>query len=192
MRKLTYFVASTIDGFVAGPGGEYDFLAAEGDHMETVVAEYPETLPVHARGPLGIADAPNRRFDTVLMGRATYEVGLPYGMTSPYPHLRQYVVSGSMTASPDPAVELVSDDPLGFVRQLKRRDGAGIWLCGGGRLAASLRPEIDELVVKLNPVVAGAGVPLFAGGFAPQAYDVAEARTYKSGVLMVRYARREG
>ncbi|MFD8075575.1 dihydrofolate reductase family protein [Streptomyces sp. NPDC059718] len=96
-----------------------------------------------------------------------------------------------MTASPDPAVELVSGDPLEFVRGLKRRDGAGIWLCGGGRLAASLRPEIDELVVKLNPVVAGAGVPLFAGGFAPQAYDVTEVRTHKSGVLMVTYARRE-
>lgn len=191
MRRLTYFVASTIDGFVAGPEGEYDFLAAVGDDMETVLAEYPETLPAQARGPLGIADAPNRRFDTVLMGRATYEVGLPFGLTSPYPHLRQYVVSGGMTASPDPAVELVSGDPLEFVRGLKQRDGAGIWLCGGGRLAASLRPEIDELVVKLNPVVAGAGVPLFAGGFAPQAYDVTEVRTHKSGVLMVTYARRE-
>ncbi|MFF7214526.1 dihydrofolate reductase family protein [Streptomyces sp. NPDC008238] len=191
MRGLTYFVASTIDGFVAGPGGEYDFLAAVGDHMETVLAEYPETLPVQARGPLGVADAPNRRFDTVLMGRATYEVGLPFGLTSPYPHLRQYVVSGSMDASPDPAVELVTGDPVEFVRGLKRQDGAGIWLCGGGRLAGSLRPEVDELVVKINPVAVGTGVPLFAGGFAPQAYEVTEARTYKSGVLIVTYARRE-
>ncbi|MFF7679779.1 dihydrofolate reductase family protein [Actinacidiphila glaucinigra] len=136
MRRLTYLVASAIDGFVAGPEGEYDFLAAVGDHMETVLAEYPETLPVQARGPLGIADAPNRRFDTVLLGRATYEVGVPFGVTSPYPHLRQYVVSGSMAAKPDPEAELVPGDPLEFVRELKRQDGAGVWLRGGGRRRA--------------------------------------------------------
>jgi dihydrofolate reductase len=187
MRKLVYYVASTIDGYMAGPDGQFDFYLFEGDHQRALMAELPETLPAHARAPLGIADAPNQRFDTVVMGRATYEVGLAVGVTSPYPHLRQYVVSRTLT-SPDPDVKVVADaDEL--VRSLKREDGLDIWLCGGGRLANHLLPAIDELIVKLNPVVAGSGIPLFAGEFQPTRFRMASARPFESGLIQVTYAR---
>jgi len=133
------------------------------DHMR---AEYPEVLPGHVRAALG-SDEPNRRFDTVVMGRATYEPALAIGITSPYPHLRQYVVSGTLGAGPDPAVTVVADDPVATVRELKAEDGLDIYLAGGGRLAGALLDEIDELVVKQYPVVAGAGVPLFSADFVP-------------------------
>lgn len=96
-----------------------------------------ETLSGNLRDALGVR-AGNTHFDTVLMGRHTYEVGLALGLTSPYPHLRQYVVSGAMAASPSPAVQLVSTDPLDLVRDLEQEDGLGIWLCGGARLAGAL------------------------------------------------------
>lgn len=57
---------------------------------------------------------------------------------NPYPHLRQIVVSTSMTAAPDPAIELISDDVIARVRTLKAEPGKDIWLCGGGKLAAFL------------------------------------------------------
>jgi dihydrofolate reductase len=124
------------------------------------------------------------------MGRATYEPGRELGVTSPYPHLRQYVVSRSLTESPHPAVEIVSEDPLAKVRELKKEAGKDIWLCGGGQLAGVLRPEIDELVLKLHPVITGDGVPLFAGGFASQHFTLSDTTVFTSGVMHLTYVRK--
>jgi dihydrofolate reductase len=119
-------------------------------------------VPGHHREPLGL-NADNQRFDTILMGRTTYDIGRKVGLTSPYPHLRQIVVSKSIAAPPDPAVEVVGQDVIGRVRALKAEQGKDSWLAGGGRLAAFLVDEIDELILKVNPVVLGAGTPLFDG-----------------------------
>jgi dihydrofolate reductase len=188
MRKLTYYVATSLDGFIAGPGGEFDFFGFEGDFAAAILAEFPETLPGPARAPYGIADAPNKRFDTVVMGRGTYEPGLAAGVTSPYPQLRQYVFSRTLTRT-DPAVEIVAEDPVEVVRRLKAEDGLGIWLCGGGTLAAQLRDEIDELIIKINPVVLGAGIPLFAGEFKPDKLRLAGTRAFETGTIMATYDR---
>ena len=145
------------------------------------MAEYPETMPTQARGPLGLGEVPNKQFDTVLMGRRTYEPALALGVTSPYAHLRQYVFSRSLTST-DPDVEMVAGDPAGLVRDLKGQDGAGIWLCGGGQLASQLLHEIDELVIKRNPIVLGSGVPLFDGPFEP-----VSSRRFDTGVVMATY-----
>ncbi|MGH8793473.1 MAG: dihydrofolate reductase family protein [Stackebrandtia sp.] len=192
MRKLVYYIASTLDGFIAGPdrsnptGLEDGFFAVEGDHMTALLAEYPETVPGHVREPLGIT-AQNRRFDTVLEGRRSYEVGLAEGVANAYPHMRHYVFSRTMTATADPAVELVSGDPAAKIRELKRQDGLDIWLCGGGSLAETLRDEIDELHVKLYPVVVGSGTPLFDGEFRPRHLVLEESRAFDSGVVWLRY-----
>ncbi|GGJ87695.1 deaminase [Pilimelia anulata] len=186
MRELTYLVAVTIDGYIAGPDGGFDFFAA--DAVPEIARAWPETMPAPLRAAFGVADAPNRAFDTVLMGRATYALGLP-DRPSPYPHLRQYVVSATL-ADPDPAVTVIRADPLGAVRRLKAEPGGGIWLCGGGKLAAALLPEIDALVLKVNPVLAGDGIPLFAGtAFDPRRWDLTERREFAGGVVAHRYAR---
>ncbi|MGI5242077.1 dihydrofolate reductase family protein [Dactylosporangium sp. CA-139066] len=189
MRSLTYYIGTTIDGFIAGPGGEFDFLPLAEDVLAYIGEEYPETLPTHARGHFGLADAPNRRFDTVVMGRGTYEPGLAIGATSPYRHLRQYVVSGTIAEIADPEVALVPDDPVGLVRRLKKEDGLGIWLCGGGQLAGALLPEIDELVIKQYPIVAGAGIPMLAGAFRPTPFTLTGSRTFASGAAVLTYTR---
>lgn len=188
MRGLTYFVASTLDGFIAGPDGSWDFFPIEGAHQADLTERYPEQLPTQIRAVLGIAPE-NVNWDTVVMGRGTYESGLREGITSPYAHLRQYVVSRTIGASPDPAVEIVSGDPAGLVRKLKSEQGKGIWLCGGGRLAHELLPEIDELTIKLYPIVIGSGVPLFAGGFGVNRFALADSRTYPNGVALMNYVR---
>ncbi|RPK57719.1 hypothetical protein EES43_21395 [Streptomyces sp. ADI96-02] len=195
MRKLVYYVAVTLDGRIAGPGGEYDFFPF-GDEEQAAAysswmnARYPETVPTFARAAHGLADAPNQRFDTVLMGRGSYLPGLEAGFTSPYAHLRQYVVSRTLAADIDPAVTVVADDPLALVRALKREEGQDIWLCGGGVLAGELLPEIDELIIKSYPVVAGAGVPAFDGVFAPTAFSVTDRRTFDNGVAVTWFTRR--
>ncbi|WNV90769.1 dihydrofolate reductase family protein [Umezawaea sp. Da 62-37] len=185
MRKLTYYVATSLDGFIATADGAFDVFPVEGDHIEMIFEEYPDTLPGAGREMLGI-DPPNANFDTVLMGRATYQV--PGGGPSPYPHLRQYVVSKTLTGTP-PEVGVISDDVLGKVRELKAEDGLGIWLCGGGKLAAALLPEIDELVLKVNPVVLGTGVPLFDGEFPVERFTPGPPRVFASGVVVTTYAK---
>ncbi|MFI1567173.1 dihydrofolate reductase family protein [Streptomyces sp. NPDC020490] len=189
MRTLTYYVAATLDGYIAGPDGSYDFLPFEGEVREAVLAEYPETMPVHVRGPFGLTDTPHRHFDTVIMGRGTYEPALKAGITSPYAHLEQYVVSRTLTSA-DPSVRIVPHDPAALVRDLKKRDGKGIWLAGGGKLAAALRDEMDELIVKRSPVVIGTGIPLFDGPFAPGFVPTACRRFDDSGVSIVTYRRK--
>jgi dihydrofolate reductase len=188
MRKLVYFVAVTIDGFIAGPGGETDFYPEAPDMVDHLRTQFPETNPSHIRQHIGLDGVSNKRFDTVLMGRGTYQPALDAGITSPYAHLRQYVVSRSLPEITDPAVELVPDDPVGLVRRLKAEDGAGdIWLCGGGILAAQLLPEIDELVLKRYPVVAGAGIPAFAGQLSPRPFTPVETLTFSHGGTVTTY-----
>src|SRR5689334_22853929 len=94
MRTLKYHVASSIDGFIAHEDHTVDGFLAEGEH----VTDYLAALKTD--------------YDVVLMGRKTYEFGLQYGVTSPYPWLKQYVLSRSMERSPDSQVELVSDNIL--------------------------------------------------------------------------------
>ncbi|MQA85455.1 MAG: dihydrofolate reductase [Streptosporangiales bacterium] len=194
MRKLTYFVASTIDGYIAGPDGSDPsgpdgIFPVEGDHIDAIFSEYPEIAPGPVRKALGI-EPENSRFDTALEGRRSYEIGLKAGITNAYPHLRHYVFSRSMARSPDPDVEIVSTDPIAKVRELKQEDGKGIWLCGGAQLADALSAEIDELIVKLNPVVIGSGIPLFAGDFAIRRYELAGRHIYASGVAFLTYVPR--
>ncbi|MEU7559791.1 dihydrofolate reductase family protein [Streptomyces eurythermus] len=197
MRKLVYYVAVTLDGRIAGPGGEYDFFPA-GDEQQAAAYSgwtntlYPETVPTAHRAAVGLGDAPNRHFDTVVMGLGAYRPALDAGITSPYAHLRQYVVSSTLAPDVDPAVTVVPGDPLGLVRALKREEGTGldIWLCGGGKLAGALLPEIDELVIKNYPVVAGAGIPAFDGAFDPTVFEVAERTAFPNGVTLTRLTSR--
>ncbi|WP_433830719.1 dihydrofolate reductase family protein [Actinoplanes sp. CA-015351] len=191
MRKLVYFVAATVDGFIAAPDGSWDFFVLHDDVMAYMLERYPETVPTHIRGALGIT-VPNQSFDTVLMGRGTYEPALAEGVTSPYAHLRQVVFSRTMTASPDPAVRIVADDPVAFAEKLKQEPGRDIWLAGGGSLAGALLPAIDELVIKLNPVIAGSGIALASAGFHPHHLTLTDATPLPSGVVVLRYSTDRG
>ncbi|TCB96451.1 dihydrofolate reductase [Micromonospora zingiberis] len=188
MRKLVYYVASTIDGFIAAPDGSYEFLDPHPDVAKHLATHWPQTFPTVAHEQLGI-DRPQGRFDTVLMGHGTYQPALDLGVTSPYAHLRQYVFARSLPPSDDPAVEIVSGDPVAFVRDLKARPGGDIWLCGGGHLAGQLFSEVDELVVKLNPIVVGSGIPLVEQTFDPQHLTLLDATPIGGGVIIVRYTR---
>ncbi|MEU4425948.1 dihydrofolate reductase family protein [Actinoplanes sp. NPDC024001] len=187
MRKLVYFVAMTIDGYIAAPDGAWEFFGIPEDVSAFMNSRYPETVPTHVRQAFGLELGENQHFDTVLMGRRTYEPVLREGVTSPYQHLRQIVFSRTMTESPDPAVQVVADDPAAFVGKLKQEPGRDIWLCGGGSLAGQLLPLIDELVIKLNPIVAGAGIPLADAGFDPHRFTLLDATPMGSGVVVLNY-----
>ena len=190
MRKLIYYVGTSLDGYIAGPAAEIDFYPVSEDMTTWMTGRYPEMIPTHLREPLGIAGQPNRTVDTLVMGRGTYEPALQVPTTSPYAHLRQYVVSSTLTIE-DETVTVVPDDPIGLVRRLKAEDSAlDIWLCGGGRLAGSVLPEIDELIIKSYPVIAGAGVPMVAGAFDPTLFIPTKRETFDNGACVTWLRRR--
>jgi dihydrofolate reductase len=173
VRELTYYVAATLDGYIAGPAGEVDDFDASEPVIRFIAERYPETLPGPARDQLGV-DCPNRKFDTVLMGRATYDVGALKGLMSPYPHLRQVVFSTTIATSPDSDVVVYDADPVSVVRDLKPQPGLGIWLCGGGTLAGALVDEIDVLVVKRQALILGGGRPMVDGRLSPHRFELVD------------------
>ncbi|MDW4571543.1 dihydrofolate reductase family protein [Microbacterium sp. M3] len=188
MRELVYYAAVSLDGRIAAPDGAFDAFPIEGDHIDAINAEWADTVPGPLYDALGLT-APRGRFSTVLMGWNTFAAGLPL-TDDPYPHLEQIVFSRTRTAADVGAgVRLTADDPRGVVADLKAQDGADIWLCGGGVLAAQLRDQIDRLVLKVNPVVFGDGLPLFAGGYAPDVFVRERSRAFDSGVVMNEYRR---
>ncbi|UQX02938.1 dihydrofolate reductase family protein [Streptomyces sp. RerS4] len=191
MRKLTYFIATTIDGFIGAPDGDADFFYAslDAEFVDHLKVEYPETIASAGRAQMGIEDLPPRRFDAVLMGRATYEPGLKAGMASPYGHMReQYVVSRSLAEPPAPDVRLISGDVVAAVREMKARDGLDIWLCGGADLAGQLVDEIDEYIVKTYPIAIGTGMPMSRAGFGVRPLELTGCTALGGGQVITSYA----
>ncbi|MET9499788.1 dihydrofolate reductase family protein [Streptomyces sp. NPDC006552] len=197
MRKLTYFVAVSIDGFIGDESGDGTLFMSfvDEEFLGFLQEEYPETISTEGRRLLGLDGLANKKYDTVIQGRGSYQVGIDAGFPSPYGHLREYVATRTLDESPHPHVELIHDDVIGKVRELKAEDGElGIWLCGGAQLAGLLADEIDELVIKTYPLMLGTGMPMFAGG-AGRAYglgrfDLAENRTFGNGAVVRRYSRK--
>ncbi|MFG2135731.1 dihydrofolate reductase family protein [Streptomyces sp. NPDC048650] len=195
MRKLVYCIASSIDGFIAGPDGgdptgPDGFWPIPDGYLDHLITELPEILPAPARSALGVTAA-GTRFDTVLEGRKSYELGLDAGFTDCYPHLRHLVFSRTLRESPDPAVELVATDPVVTARELKQQDGKDIWLLGGSTLAGALYSEIDQLIIKLGPLTLGSGTPLFAPAtaFDPRSWELSAHTVLESGAAFLTYDR---
>jgi dihydrofolate reductase len=189
VRELVYYVATSLDGFIAGPGGETDAFPVEGDHMAVLSTRFADAVPTHVASALGI-EPDGAVFDTVLMGWATYSVAADVGIASPYAHLRQFVFSRSPRPEAD-GVTITAEDPAAVARRLKaERADAAVWLCGGGSLAAALVDEIDRLVLKVNPVVLGTGIPLFgSAAFDPRGFALEASTRFESGVLLNEYRR---
>jgi dihydrofolate reductase len=190
MRTLTYLVAVSADGLIAGPdrADPTGFWPIGEDYVEHLVAHYPETLPGAARTALGVTAA-GTRFDTVVSGRRTYEIGLAAGVTNAYPHLRHVVFSRTLGLSSDPTVEVIDSDPVEAVRAMKLEAGKDIWLVGGGDLAGTLYAEIDSIVLKLSPLTLGSGIGLFgsSASFDVRRWRLVDHVVLASGVGFLTY-----
>lgn len=185
MRKLIYLIAVTADGFIADEDGNYDAFPISPELLGAVFGEYPETCPAHLRAALSIT-APARHFDTVLMGADTHQPALDIGLTSAYPHLRQFVFTHRTGQPADKTVTYTSERPATLVDRLKHQHGRDIWLCGGGNLAGQLVDQIDEFHLKVNPVLLGRGIPLL-GRAARVDLELFERRDLPHGIVLHRY-----
>lgn len=167
MRKLTYFARASLDGRIAGPDGVLDWLF---ERKDGVVGEFLASV------------------DAVLMGTATYDYMLARGREA-YPGMTNYVFSRTVRQMEHPSVTTVPTDPAPFVAALKRREGKGLWLLGGGvvfryLLLAGLVDEIDVLV---HPVLLGGGVPFLPECDAVTPLTLIEMAPLADGVVRLRY-----
>jgi dihydrofolate reductase len=170
-RRLRYQVAASLDGFIAGPDGEADWIVMDPDIDFTALFS---------------------QFDTLLMGRRTFEAvsGQGHGGGGAF-GMKTVVVSSTMRGEDHPGVTVISDRVAGQVSALKQQPGKDIWLFGGGQLFASLAPLglVDRVEVAVVPVMLGAGIPLTASSAARTRLRLDGHRLYeKSGIMLLEYA----
>ncbi|WP_309647154.1 dihydrofolate reductase family protein [Nocardioides sp.] len=189
MRELVYHVATSLDGFIADAAGDFSQFPQDRETLAALFDRYPETCPAHLREALGVTGAP-RRFDTVVMGRRTHAPALDAGLVGgAYPHLRQVVVTHrDLPASSD--VEVVGGDVRAGVADLLAEPGKDVWLCGGADLAGQLVDLVDEIQVKVNPILLGDGIPLFRGLDRPRDVHAVAVEPLPGGVMLVTYRTR--
>ena len=140
MRRVRYRVAMSLDGFIAGPNGEIDWIVPDPDvDFATIYAG----------------------FDVALLGRRTYELTQQPGAPPWPPGWDVYVVSRTLRPAEHPAVHVVGNEIKSIVSRLRATPGRDIWLFGGGVLAGSLLAMdlVDVVEIAIMPVVLGAGVP---------------------------------
>ncbi len=173
MRNITYYVATSIDGFIAGPKGEIGNFVGEGSGVD----QYLKDL---------------QQFDTVIMGRHTYEFGYRFGLKpgqTAYPHMEHYIFSNTLhLENPDPKVH-VAKPQLEIVRQLKQAEGTDIYLCGGGQFAGWLLENelIDFLKIKLSPLVLGSGTRIFGNTKKEVITELIDSQVYDKGLQILNY-----
>ncbi len=169
MRKLRYCVAASLDGFIAGPNGEYDWIV--NDPTSDFGAFYNE-------------------FDTVVMGRRTFELVLRQGSGGAMPGMQVIVFSGTLRAGDYPAVSIVASGAEKAVADLKAKSGKDIWLFGGGILFRSLLDAqlVDTIEVALMPVLLSQGIPLLPTGRRSTGLRLTGNKVSPSGVIALTYA----
>ena len=186
MRELVYYVAVSLDGYIAAPDDSFDDFPMQGDHIDMILREYTDTIPTLGLRATGLTPDLSR-FDTVLMGWNTYKAGGIHPPEGPYGHLKQYVFSRKHSGV-EAAVTLTGEDPVAVVRKLKSERGSGIWLAGGGMLASAVAGEIDRLILKVNPILLGSGKRLFAErAYSPIRSRLVASTPFESGVVVDEY-----
>ncbi len=165
MRKLILNLAVSLDGFIEGPKGEYDWCFTDHDYGMTRFLAH---------------------VDAVFFGRKSFELVSPMGPNA-YPGLTRYVFSRTLPSAE--GATIISDEPRASVAKIKRMKGKDIWLFGGADLTKSLMELdlVDELQLSVHPIILGGGKPLFKSSDERKKLKLIDAKTYPTGLVQLFY-----
>lgn len=173
MKKIVYYVASSIDGFIAGPNDDISDFVAGGDGVDKYFSDL-------------------QNFKTVIMGRRTYEFGYKFGLEPgqpAYPHMEHFIFSDSLELEKMAETVHVEKRSIERVKEILKSADTDIYLCGGGEFAGWLLENglIDQLKLKLNPIVLGNGVRLFGKSAISAKCNLKETETFNDGLQILTY-----
>jgi dihydrofolate reductase len=169
MRRVRYQVAMSLDGYIAGPNGEYDWIVEEKE--------------IDFSGLFA-------QFDTFVMGRGTFEVMKGSGGTGMFKGSKVIVFSRTLKPEDAPGVTIAAGDPTEIVAALKAEEGKDIWLFGGGVLFREFleRGLVDTVEVAVIPVLVGGGIQLLPPPAKQTSLRLTGSRVYQtSGIVMLEY-----
>ena len=175
MQKIIYYVASSIDGYISGPNDDVSKFMFQGDATQ----KYLKDL---------------KSFETVIMGRNTYEFGYKFGAVpgqpSPaYPHMKHYIFSNNLKL--ENKSDQVEIQPLDteIIKRIKKESRTDIYLCGGGQFAGWLLENglVDQLKLKLNPIILGNGTRLFGRSQYSVNWKLSNSENFDAGIQLLTY-----
>ncbi len=166
-RRLILYIATSLDGYIAGEKGKIDWLFSDQDYG------YKEFYA---------------SVDTVIMGRKTYDVACSFEEV-PYQRKECVVFSKKKTINVADHVKVITTNIHSFVRQLKNKKGKNIWLVGGSEIVHELIELIDDYLIFVHPIILGKGIPLFKKNNKRIQLKCVGTKSFSSGLVELRYSR---
>jgi dihydrofolate reductase len=167
LREVNLFIAASLDGYIAGPNDNLNWLFTDQDYGYN---QFYDSI------------------DTIIMGRRSFEIIDSFG---PWPYgKKQTHVFSSRTNLPDrEGIKFETSDPCSFVTDLKSSSGATIWLLGGGLFSTELLKckLVDKIVVSVHPILLGDGITLFHGNFPITELKLLDSTQFESGLVQLSY-----
>lgn len=169
-RKVSLFISTSLDGYIAREDGSIDWLFDDQDYGYE--AFYNDV-------------------DTVIMGRHTWDQLQTLGAYYPYQGKEGVVFSRGKTGTPNPNVTFATEPIDTWLEKAKQEDKGGIWLVGGAKLVDEcLQAQlVDEIILSIHPILLGTGVPLFRGQHPQMALELVSHRAYHTGLVQLVYRR---
>ena len=168
VRRVRYAVAMSLDGYIAGPKGEADWIIMDPEIDFGALFE---------------------QFDTFLMGRRTFEPMAPVRKKKT-PGVKTFVFSRTLRQQDYPGVTIVAERVEETVAALRAEPGKDIWLFGGGSLFRSLLDAglVDTVEVAIIPVLLGEGIALLPPPARQTKLKLTGHKVYKTGIVSLEYS----
>lgn len=172
MKKIKLYIAASLDGYIARPDGDIDWLI-----------EFPNP----SKENYGYRDF-FESIDTVILGGRTYRDILCMDVVWPYKDKTTYVITRHVVMERE-NVNFVTENIIETISQIRKEKGKDIWLVGGGELITMLLNQdlVDEMIITYIPVILGNGISLFPNNPKESKWNLVENKSYNNGVLSVRY-----
>ncbi|HVI07375.1 MAG TPA: dihydrofolate reductase family protein [Candidatus Binatia bacterium] len=173
-RKIIVQIATSADGYIARPDGDFSWLNDPRYKNNYGMEEFAKSI------------------DTVLWGRKTYEIGLKFGGKNlgMGPKIKNYVFTHEAPQERPEGIEFVNEAVGGFAKRLRGETGKNIWMMGGGGVIASFLDagEIDEFSIHVIPILIGEGIPLVQPRHRAIHLELISTKAFEDGVVHLHYA----